>query len=446
LASVVLYQIAEEVLLSRILFLFLFLFSKVGWTQVVADIRIQKDTLHIEFLGKASWDYQLKKINKNRQDLFELEVDPLTEEARKKVSQFKTELVQGIEVKPLYKDQKDLVVFKFKQGAFEVFDYLTDQPSRLILDFYPAPKTTSIELKAEKVSSSNAPAGSKTKEQSLKERSPASTDFLQVNPQGMPLVQPTGSVQRNVGILDGGDPEFERFSIKDYEVKEEAIIASQENVYLEFPVLKPKSHYLENILSKPPVYQVESRETEENKQARLLLTLFTNKRYLVFLKSAEWFLEKFPASAYEEMIRAMFADAFFAIWQETGKVQDFELAMARYRQFLEKYPKSILAERTAMLMGFATLQRGDDLQGIRLFQNHIDSRPQSPNVEISRLAMAEALLNMKKFVIVRHSEIIQKAVIDFLRDKKVEIIISPYRGFNHWHNKYSGSLCHFIKK
>jgi predicted O-methyltransferase YrrM len=39
---------------------------------------------------------------------------------------------------------------------------------------------------------------------------------------------------------------------------------------------------------------------------------------------------------------------------------------------------------------------------------------------------------------------VQKAVIDFLRDKKVEIIISAYRGFNHWHNKYSGSSCHFI--
>ena len=41
---------------------------------------------------------------------------------------------------------------------------------------------------------------------------------------------------------------------------------------------------------------------------------------------------------------------------------------------------------------------------------------------------------------------VQKAVVDFLSDKKVEIIISAYRGSKHWHNKYSGSLCHFIKK
>jgi predicted O-methyltransferase YrrM len=41
---------------------------------------------------------------------------------------------------------------------------------------------------------------------------------------------------------------------------------------------------------------------------------------------------------------------------------------------------------------------------------------------------------------------VQKAVIDFLSDKKFEIIISAYRGSKHWHNKKSGSLCHFIKK
>lgn len=41
---------------------------------------------------------------------------------------------------------------------------------------------------------------------------------------------------------------------------------------------------------------------------------------------------------------------------------------------------------------------------------------------------------------------VQKAVIDFLNDKKVEFIIPPYRGTEHWHNRYSGSLCHFVKK
>ena len=41
---------------------------------------------------------------------------------------------------------------------------------------------------------------------------------------------------------------------------------------------------------------------------------------------------------------------------------------------------------------------------------------------------------------------VQKAVIEFLNDKNVEFIVSPYRGHEHWFNRVSGSLCHFIKK
>jgi len=41
---------------------------------------------------------------------------------------------------------------------------------------------------------------------------------------------------------------------------------------------------------------------------------------------------------------------------------------------------------------------------------------------------------------------VQQAVVDFLKDKKIEIILSPYMGTEHWHNRNSGSLCHVIKK
>lgn len=41
---------------------------------------------------------------------------------------------------------------------------------------------------------------------------------------------------------------------------------------------------------------------------------------------------------------------------------------------------------------------------------------------------------------------VQDAVIDFLKNKNVEIVISAYRGSEHWLNRYSGSLCHYIKK
>ena len=41
---------------------------------------------------------------------------------------------------------------------------------------------------------------------------------------------------------------------------------------------------------------------------------------------------------------------------------------------------------------------------------------------------------------------VQQAVVDFLVDKNVKMIVSPYQGTEHWNNRVSGSLCHFIKK
>ena len=198
-------------------------------------------------------------------------------------------------------------------------------------------------------------------------------------------------------IFDGGDPQFERFNIKDYEVKEESIIGSREKVYLEFPMLKVESPYLEILKTKKPLYEILPEDSDENKQARLLLTLFENKRYNVFFKTLQWFEEKFPRSQYDEMLQFMRADAHYSQWETTKNVDDFDQAMLRYRKALEKYPNSALAERTNMLIGFSNMDRGDYLSTLRLFLTHIQKRPQSPNKDIARMAIAESFVRLKKF-------------------------------------------------
>jgi hypothetical protein len=73
-------------------------------------------------------------------------------------------------------------------------------------------------------------------------RKPAGTEFLRVKRAELPP-EPTLaekiSSQKDFshGIFDGGDPEFRRFTVKDYEVKEASIIASRSNFYLPFPML-----------------------------------------------------------------------------------------------------------------------------------------------------------------------------------------------------------------
>ncbi len=93
----------------------------------------------------------------------------------------------------------------------------------------------------------------------------------------------------------------------------------------------------------------------------------------------------------------MWADAYFDQWLEARNANDFDLAILRYRLALQKYPQSILAERTQMLMGFASLDRGDYFGTLRQFQKHLRVRPSSPNRDIARLGIADAYLKINRW-------------------------------------------------
>lgn len=391
----------------------------------------QGETIHLELSGQAQWDYQLNKLDlPNKNVSFQLLVPTLSSADIQDLKSFKHPLLEKIEIDSAGPDGQTIVTFFPKYKNLEAFDYLTEKPSRLIVDFFMATPEKGSEKNSSTLENKTADtkppknlekksqpvakeSGSKKTEDETEEsnvakplRNPATADYLVLNEKGMPVpsvdvgdisqikkisTQPMGSV------FDGGDPNFDRFNIKDYEIREEAIIASQEKVYIDFPMLKIPSPYLEILKSRKPLYEISSEDNEENKQARLLLTLFENKRYNVFLKTFDWFVAKFPQSKYDEMLQFMRADAHYAQWEEKKNADDFDQAMLRYRQAIEKYPESPLLERTMMLIGFSTLDRGDYLSTLRLFLTHIQKRPQSPNKDIAKFAMAEAFSKIKKY-------------------------------------------------
>ena len=386
------------------------LFSLSSQALVQAQISQQGDTVHLEFDGQNQWDYDLKRVDKKGKSFVEVTLPALNETSISQLQKFSHPMVQSIQVNPNGPDGKAILTFQLASNAVEPFDYLTEKPSRLIVDFFKgqaaqaagkekdatANKETAATPKSGKKTSAKAEASLPTKG----ERAPASADVLVINDQGQPLAINDALEKPKVltgSLFDGGDPNYERFAVKDYEVKEDSIIGSQEKVYIDFPMLRIPSPYLDILQSRKPVYEVAPQDTDENKQARLLLTLFENKRYNVFLKTVDWFLEKYPQSQYDEMVRFMWADALFAMWNEGRNVDDFDMAMLRYRQALDKYPQSPLLERTMMLMGFATLDRGDYLGTLRLFQSHLQKRPASPNKDIARFAIADSLMKINRF-------------------------------------------------
>lgn len=427
----------SDILMAAFALLTVFFFSYKALATVQVASSHQGDATHLEFTGENQWDYDVKKIEDKQKQLVQITVPALDQASLSKIKTYSSPLLKVVNVNTQGADGKTVLTLQLLNKQIEPFDYLTEKPSRLIVDFY-LKKQTVEEKKSNKnkkqIANSNsaedtadeelaveekepgaqlAKVSDKLSEQSLglTKRRPAEADTLKIGSQG-PLAQittnPNSAMKSGNGsqgewakvipnFYDAGDSNYERFSIKDYEIKEKTQVAAKNNVYIEFPMLRMDLPYLETLQIQQPIYEIASNETEENKQARLLKTLFDKKRYNVFLKTLDWFLQKYPESPYDEIVRFMWADTLYAMWNESRRAEDFDLAMLRYRQVLEKYPKSPLVERTMLLMGLSSLDRGDYLGTLRLLQAHIQQRPQSPNKEIAQFAIAEAYLKISRF-------------------------------------------------
>jgi len=360
---------------------------------VTAQLSQVGENIHLEFKGQNQWDYNLEKKEEKNSTFVQIEVPRLNEASIMALKSFKSPQIDSVLVQHNGPDGKDVLVLKLKEKNLDAFDYLTDQPSRLIVDIY---KTSEIKKEEKKIVEAVKPKTILALP-AKKERAPSSDILVVKNGEAPPIPVALVPNEKTGGIFDGADINFDRFNIQDFEIREEALIASKENYYIEFPMLRTGNGILGNLNSNQPVYEIDAKSTDENKQARLLKTLFDNKRYQVFLKTIEWFNEKYPQSEYNEVLSFMWADVYFALWMQGRHVEDFDLAMLRYRQAIEKYPQSPLIERTLMLMGYSSMDRGDFLGTVKLFQNHLKTRPQSPNRDNARHAIAEAYLKLNRY-------------------------------------------------
>lgn len=348
----------------------------------------QGDTLHFEFAGKNDWDYEIEKGSVANKPVIDLYVEPIDEATQKQLTSFSNEIVQKITVKKNAIDGKDLISISLRDKNIEHFDYLTDQPSRLIVDLYVDPKALrkSAELKKEVTQAPDKKTNlvENKNKNTPQVRQPAATDIMTIAQQGLPLTANKGltseqieeekkSEENRFGIFDAADPKYERFTIKDYEIKEEAILRSKDNYYIPFPMMETTLSYWDQLKISPTIYEITPKETDENKQARLLLNLFEKKRFLVYLRALDWFKGKYPQSQYNEMIDFMTADVYFTMWQEKGSSEYYDKAMVGYKLAIKNYPKSVLAERTSFKLGNIAFEKGDDLAALRLFQEHIDN-------------------------------------------------------------------------
>ncbi|MBK7891705.1 MAG: tetratricopeptide repeat protein [Bdellovibrionales bacterium] len=163
----------------------------------------------------------------------------------------------------------------------------------------------------------------------------------------------------------------------------------------------------------PPIYDVAASDDHaiqnENKEARLLVTLFNNRRQGLFLATAKDFLKKYPKTQYDEIIRYMMADTHYDLWhkerltKEENKEEgvnlhdtDFEEAMGIYNNLIEKYPDSPLTTRTLLLVGYSYLERGDSFGALKTFQRFVRLKPDSKYAGQVKISIARAFMALNR--------------------------------------------------
>lgn len=356
-----------------------------------AQISTQDGVVSLQFQGLTTWVYDLTRVNSGTQHYVELSVPKLNEATIKKIEKFKNSVVKSIVVDRKVVDDKSKIRIDLFKESIESLDYLTESPSRLIVDFYEKESASTsaagstleseaMALKKVKLSkqaiiekAEKVPQNKEVEVKSPPGRSPATADFLKMEAQGPLLGSLTNGTIR-AGVFDGADANYQRFEVKDYEVKEESIIRSRANYFIAFPMLESETPLWSQIKGTPPLYQIRPQENEENKQARLLLKLFERQRFLVFQKTKLWFDEKYPKSEYSEVLDFVAADVEMELSKQEGNTKRFGVAIQLYKDAIRKHPKSPLAEKVSLGIGIAAYDHGDLLTALRLFQEHIENK------------------------------------------------------------------------
>lgn len=387
---------------------------------ISADISRIGDATHLEFRGLAQWNYDLKKLSDKQ---YELKLPSLDDKSIALLNTWTDQLVSRVEVIKGEGNPEVKILLEVSDKGVESFDYLTDQPSRLIVDFYklvePEAKVTApvqapgdLRPKAKTNPSTpktaslpESPESQYTKVARGGARAPAGSEVLS----GVGTEPPTAPAEgaNDSGFaFDAADPNFDRFRMKDYEIQEEALIASRKNIYIRFPTLKMPYSLLPDLEKSQPEYVINPRNDRENKEARFLLELYhrhirrqssKSDRIGAFLKVYDHFEKSYRDSEYDEIIKNIAARMFLLKFQRDGHQDDLRRSIDITKYLVSKYPQSPLAERNQLWVASMLADRGESLGAIQEMQEYLRRHPKSEHTYKVETAIAEAFLNLNKY-------------------------------------------------
>lgn len=387
--------------------------------KVPVDLAIRRvgEMTHIEISGRKEWDYQLKKVS----DGYTVLLPPLTSQSQEALLRYHDLLVKAVNVKgaPGQKSQLHVVT---QDPGIESFDYLTQEPSRLIIDFYAKDdkllaklrkqaseqaKSTVVHAeskKAKKTSAQgkNSKRGLASSKEGLKnqviDRRPAFSEFLFTE-------ENTNLIKDDTAKISDYEPNqrFEKYFdfsfLKNNNDNSQAakVIEARGNIYLRFPMLRLPNRHLKELEKYPPSYKIKESFSDENKQARFLETLFNRKSYASFIKAKGLFKKNFPASKYDEILDYMEADSWVALWKDSKSKGQLEKAIDLYKKITERNPASRLAERSQIFIALLAHEEMRYFEAGKLLKRYLTNYPQSPFREEMKIYMADTLAQLNNY-------------------------------------------------
>lgn len=378
--------------------------------QVSGQISRVGDATHLEFSGRTEWNYDDPVKDGDKLTFVLPAFDEVTET---RLRSWSDPFVKEVQVNKNGPDGKYAVTFTLADKTVESFDYQTDEPSHLVIDFYkrlpedgPAKVADAGKAKAgakadAKTSGKSVASGGKKARTDYTKvdgsRAPASDEIL-VGP-GLPGAAAIPEKSREfptVGVFDGSDPNYDRFNLKEYEVKEDAIIASQQNIYIKFPMLKMKTDRFAEMMKTTPAYEITPKDERQNKEARFIIALHTKQRPGSFNETYEYFMKQYPDSPYDEIMRNMKAEQGAQRYLEKNDLVDYDQFRSEYKYLLQKYPDSVLSERNLLLLGYSALYRGDGAEALQNFERYVQKYPNSNERDNVRMSIADAYIALYK--------------------------------------------------
>jgi tetratricopeptide (TPR) repeat protein len=384
------------------------------------EINHLNEVTHLEMQDIAPADYALKRTG----DKLELNVDALAEATKKKLTDYSDRFIKKIEIQKNTSLSKDIITFHLADKDLEVFDYLTDAPSSLSLDFFAKEEGKDTDAEYEMAQKLIKKTNRKNSENSVAKnpvanasRDLASAEFIQtighvtiagdttdVKDQAKTEEEKNKKKKEvNAELLriirlakqDAGD--ILKFDTDKLNFSKDSLIEGKNKIYIKYPVLLNEHKYISEVLQKNIQYEVKESKDDANKDFMKIRKFFTNGDYKNFLKSKKIYQKRHPASKYEEMITYMEADAYLELYKAEKEKIFFDRSLKIYDSLLSKYPDSQISERTLLLAAYLRLKDQRYFEASRNLKHYTVRYEKSPLRENIELILAQSLVRLHEY-------------------------------------------------